>query len=90
MDITLGVVAQKLRNVSPIMACLNHKLEEIRLGNGESRDRLSKILRKTIFTVFFLIVRVSLSRQTREKLFGIWETIRTGKDYFQQSLWFLC
>lgn len=43
MNISLRVVAQKIRNALPIMACLNPKLEEIRLGNGESRDRLGKI-----------------------------------------------
>ena len=82
MDISLRVVAQKLRNVSPIMSHLNPKLEDVRLRNAESKDPLNTIFRKTIFPVFFLIFRVSLSRQTRERLFGIWGTIRTGKDSF--------
>lgn len=32
---------------------------------------VTKIFRKTIFSAFSLIFRLSLSRQTREKLFGI-------------------
>lgn len=43
VDISLGVVAKKLGNVSPVMSYLNPKLEELRLRNGESKVRLSKI-----------------------------------------------
>lgn len=70
MNISLRVVAQKIRNALPIMACLNPKLEEIRLGNGESRDRLGKILRKTILQHSFLL-SVSRFQGKHERSFTV-------------------